>query len=162
MKKKVIIILCLSVAIVLALAWCGKEKEVAIDYGTSELFSQADMDDAIIVDSFDAMTEDRCYSKGRSMDDAIKEILKKSNTFKGCELYSLSYTSDERCEEELEYRNKHASEGTTYDACIVFDSSFHSPVSNAGAWEPNTLYTWSWYLVRTDNSNWKLVGYGYG
>ena len=138
MKKKVIIILCLSVAIVLALAWCGKEKEVAIDYGTSELFSQADMDDA------------------------IKEILKKFNTFKGCELYSLSYTSDERCEEELEYRNKHASEGTTYDACIVFDSSFQSPVSNAGAWEPNTLYTWSWYLVRTDNSNWKLVGYGYG
>lgn len=68
MKKKVIIILCLSVAIVLALAWCGKEKEVAIDYGTSELFSQADMDDA------------------------IKEILKKFNTFKGCELYSLSYT----------------------------------------------------------------------
>ena len=33
-----------------------------------------------IVDSFDAMTEDRCYSKGRSMDDAIKELRACSGT----------------------------------------------------------------------------------
>lgn len=137
MKKKAIIILCLVAFLVLALVWCGKEKEVAIDYGTSELFSQADMDDA------------------------VKVILKEFNTFEGCKLYSLSYTSDERCEEELEYHNKHASEGITYEACIVFDSCFRSPIINAGAWEPNTIYTWSWYLARTDNGSWELLSCGY-
>ena len=137
MKKKAIIIVCLAVAIVLALAWCGKEKDVKIDYGTSELFSQADMDDA------------------------IKEIKKTFSTFEGCKLYSLSYTSDEKCEKELEYCNKLASDGITYDECIVFDSCFRSPFTNSGAWEPHTIYTWSWYLARTDNGNWELLAYGY-
>lgn len=137
MKKKAIIILCLVAFLVLALVWCGKEKEVAIDYGTSELFSQADMDEA------------------------IKEIKKTFNTFEGCKLYSLSYASDEKCEKELEYCNGLAPEETTYDECIVFDSRFRSPITNAGAWEPNTIYTWSWYLARTNNGNWELLTYGY-
>lgn len=33
-----------------------------------------------IADSFDAMTEDRCYSKGRSVDDAVMEIQRCSGT----------------------------------------------------------------------------------
>ena len=45
--------------------------------------------------------------------------------------------------------------------CISFDSSFHSPLHGGGAWNANEEYTWTWWLVRTENSDWKLVSWGY-
>lgn len=46
---------------------------VKIDYGTSAVYSKKDMDAA------------------------IKIIMKEFEAFEGCELHSLSYTSDEEC-----------------------------------------------------------------
>ena len=100
--------LLLSVICILGLAGCKKKApEVKIDYGTSSIYTEADMNAAI---------------------DLIK---KEFNTWDGCELHSISYSSDDECSEsnvawmnELEEAND-AKE--TFTQCIMFRSDFHSP-----------------------------------
>ena len=48
-----------------------------------------------------------------------------------------------------------------FTQCIMFDSSFRSPKEGGGAWEPDTEYTWSWWLARSDGGEWKLMTWGY-
>ena len=75
-------------------------KIVKVDLGTSELYSESDLNDAA---------------------EAIK---KQFLEFEGCTLHSLTYAGDERSNKEAEY---HISHDIIYDEYAVFDSSFHSP-----------------------------------
>ena len=54
---------------------------IKIDYKTSELYSKEDMNEA------------------------IKLIVEEFNTWEGCTLYDISYTDDEKCEDNLSYIN---------------------------------------------------------
>lgn len=135
--------LLLSVICILGLAGCGKEApEVKIDYGTSSIYTEADMNAAI---------------------DLIK---KEFNTWDGCELHSISYSSDDECSEsnvawmnELEEAND-AKE--TFTQCIMFRSNFHSPKKGGGAWNADEEYTgWQWWLARSEGGQWKLMTWGY-
>ena len=73
----------------------------------------------------------------------IKEILKNSKR------QLLSYINTLAVDKE-------------YDECIVFTSSFHSPVEGGGAWEPDYDYeNWEWYLGRTEGGSWDLLTWGY-
>ena len=76
MKRLIAMVLCLL--FVISLAGCGKgnTKNLVIDYGTSSIYTKDDMDEAI---------------------DVIK---KQFSSFEGCELHSLSYTSDDACNNE--------------------------------------------------------------
>ena len=50
----------------------------------------------------------------------------------------------------------------TFTQCIMFTSSFHSPVKGGGAWEADEEYTdWQWWLGRADGGEWKLMTWGY-
>ena len=100
------------------------------------------------------------YSK-RDIDKAVDEIMDKFGSWRGCKMYSLAYGGDEKCLRELEYCNSLASDGEVYDQCIVFESVFRSPLRGGGAWEPNEIYTWSWYLARTNGGRWDLLTWGY-
>ena len=124
----------------------GSSKEnlsgVKIDYGTSSIYSKEDMDAA------------------------IKIIMKEFEAFEGCELHSLSYTSDEECNtaENIAWINqcKAKDDPEVFTQCIAFNSSFHSPKTDSGAWNPDEEYTdWSWWLARSDGGEWKLMTYGY-
>lgn len=124
----------------------GSSKEnlsgVKIDYGTSSIYSKEDMDAA------------------------IKIIMKEFEAFEGCKLHSLSYTSDEECNtaENIAWMNqcKAKDDPEVFTQCIVFNSSFHSPKTDSGAWNPDEEYTdWSWWLARSDGGEWKLMTYGY-
>ena len=124
----------------------GSSKEnlsgVKIDYGTSSIYSKKDMDAA------------------------IKIIKKKFEAFEGCELHSLSYTSDEECNtaENIAWMNqcKAKDDPEVFTQCIAFNSSFHSPKTDSEAWNPDEEYTdWSWWLTRSDGGEWKLMTYGY-
>ena len=124
----------------------GSSKEnqsgTKIDYGTSSIYSKEDMD---------AM---------------IKIIMKQFEAFEGCELHSLSYTSDEECNtaENIAWMNecKAKDDPEVFTQCIAFDRSFHSPKTDSGAWNPDEEYTgWYWWLVRSDGGEWKLMTYGY-
>ena len=116
---------------------CMTSKSVSVNYGTTKLYSVAEMDLAI---------------------DTIKTDFKK---LEGCRLYSLSYAGDERCKQELEYANKDRAQDNLYTACIVFDSVFRSPRAGGDAWEANKMYYWSWILARTANGAWQIINKGY-
>ena len=100
------------------------------------------------------------------MDDAIDVIKKQFSSFEGCELHSLSYTSDDACNNEdniawmneLEEANDNKE---SFTQCISFDSSFRSPKNGGGAWNANEEYTWSWWLARSEGGTWKLMTWGY-
>ncbi len=128
-----------SVACLLLFFLCGCSGDVSsllVDYGTSELYTKGEIDQAIslVVDTF--------------------------KTFEGCKLYSLTYAGDERSEAELRHYNKQ--DDGDYAACIVLDSSFRSPIQGGGAWSANREYTWSWIIVRKTAGGWELLTYGYG
>lgn len=140
--KRVLVFL-LSIISILGLIGCGKKApEVRIDYGTSSIYTQKDMNAAI-------------------------ELIKKEfDTWNGCELYSISYSSDDECSEsniawmnELEAAND---EKKIFTQCIMFKSDFHSPKKGGGAWNVDDEYTdWQWWLARTDGDQWKLMTWGY-
>lgn len=133
--------LCLVLA--LSLVGCGNStiSDVKIDYGNSSIYTEEDMNAAIEI---------------------IKETF---STFEGCELHSLSYSSDEACNNadniawmnDLEEANDNKE---VFTQCIAFDSSFRSPKNGGGAWEANEEYIWSWWLARSDGGEWKLMTWG--
>ena len=112
--------------------------ETKIIYGGSEIYSEQDKEDAVEV------------------------IIEKFNQFEGCVLYEVSYTSDSYCLKNLDYVNDLAPEGVVFSECIVFDTEFRSPIFGGGAWNPNRIYEWSWYLGRTEGGNWQLLTWGVG
>lgn len=141
MKRTIAAVLC--AAMLLLLAGCGKgnTSNVKIDYGTSSVYSQKEMDAAI---------------------DVIK---KQFRSFAGCELLSLSYISDEECNgaDNVKWMNELRTEDQkeTFTQCIAFHSSFRSPKDGGGAWEADQEYTWSWWLARSEGGQWKLMTWGY-
>ena len=142
MKKAGILILILLLA--LACTACGGDvSEVSIDYGTSDLYTQEDMDAAIAL------------------------IQKEFKGWKGCELHSISYAGD-GCQsaDNVEWMNRlkegQSISGPEYTQVIEFISSFHSPKRNAGAWNADQEYTgWQWWLARAEGGEWQLLTWGY-
>lgn len=113
-----------------------------IDYGTSDLYTQEDMDAA------------------------IDTIMAEFSTWKGATMQRVFYTDDATCESELPYLNGLAKDGiSNFDQAIVFKSDFHSPSgedAEGTAWSPDTDYTdYEWYLARVDGGDWKLITFGY-
>ncbi len=141
MKKTVLGIIC--VILVLLPAGCGgaSTSNAKIDYGSSSVYTKADMDDAIEI---------------------IKNTL---GSWEGCELHSLSYSSDDCNNADnivwMNDLNNSSDVKEVFTQCIMFESSFRSPKKGGGAWEPNTEYTWSWWLARSEVGKWKLMTWGY-
>ncbi len=112
--------------------------EPEIDYGTSEIYSFEDMDEA------------------------VELILNEFSTWSGCEMHSIRYISDECCSaENLAWMNSLRDE-KNFTQSIAFESDFHSPVEAYGAWEADTEYTnWQWWLAREEGGSWELITWGY-
>ena len=122
----------------------GDISQVTIDYGVSERFTPEQMDAAIAV------------------------IRNEFLTWYGCEMHSISYTSDERSAGEYRYFAGPESRktGKKYVDGIVFVSSFHTPPEGQGApysgFEADDEYTgWSWILLLSESGEWELVTWGY-
>ncbi len=103
------ILACLLLAALVLLAGCGAKPgdKVLVDYGSSTLYTKDDMDAA------------------------ISQIMKEFNTWKGCELHSIRYASDEQCNaENLAWLNRTETARDTkekFTQVISFVSDFHSP-----------------------------------
>lgn len=135
MKKT--FIFCLLLTAALSLCACGRQSpDVSIDYGSSSVYSTADIDSAVAV------------------------IKAEFSEFEGCVLHALRYGGDDAARSNLDYCRS-LDEGKDFTQCMVFDSSFHSPVKGGGAWEADTEYTWTWYLAREADGAWCLLTYGY-
>lgn len=110
----------------------------AMDYGTSDIYTQDDMDQAV----------DRIYGE--------------FNTWTGCEMHSIRYGGDEANNAENIAWLNDLREGKNYTECIEFLTDFHSPVEDRGAWEADTEYEdWQWWLARADGGEWELISWGY-
>ena len=146
MMKNAILLL-LSIVCAIALVGCGGNTaaEIKVDYGTSSIYSEADMDAAI---------------------ELIKEVFNAWDGWDRCELHSISYAGDDKCSEsniawmnELEKANDAEQ---TFTQCIMFESSFHSPKTNSGTFNADQEYTgWQWWLARADGGQWKIMTFGY-
>lgn len=121
------------------------EYHFTCDYGSSKLYSREDMDEA------------------------IQTIMNEFNHWKGCEMHSIRYGSDQTCSEsenlswlqELENANDNKE---TFTECIMFESDFHSPKDekDAGAFNVDFEYNdWQWWLARSEGGQWKLMTWGY-
>ena len=75
------------------------------------------------------------------------------------DVLSMKYAGDEASSAELEYIN--SLERGVFDECAVFTVWFISPKEAYGAWEPDMLYTWSFFLGRAEKGDWQVVTYGY-
>lgn len=135
---KRIIVLTIATLLLFGNVACGKTAEVQLNRGKSELYSDADMDEA------------------------VDAIMKEFSTWKGCEMHSLEYVGDEcNSEDNIAWMNQ-LDPGKNYTQCIAFTSSFHSPKNGGGSWQPDQEYTnWGWYLGREDGGQWKLLTWGY-
>ena len=148
--------LCLVSAsvMILVLSACGTKTtgpapEVAIDLGSSSLYTQEELNTAILL---------------------IKD---KFATFAGCELHSIRYAGDDaNNEENLEWLNSlrevrsnipPEDVGKQYVQVAEFLSNFHSPVEEGPyAWELDMEYKdYQWWLGRLDDGRWEIVSWGY-
>ena len=107
------------------------EDVLSLNYGDSEVYSQADIDAA-----FDA-------------------IMAEFDTWTGAVIKCLSFTDDATCEADLEYCNSLREAGDAeFTQAIVITSDFHSPSgadAEGTAFEPDTDYEdWTWHLARTN------------
>ena len=166
MKKKLILLLCVVVAIMMILPACSssskKEEpaassassaassaaapaEVEIDYGSSELFSQEDIDEAI------AVINDRFAEWGE-----------------GFTLKNIRFAGDDaNSEENIRWINEVA-EGQDKDPVYLevmeLLTDFHTPseFKDVTAWEADQDYTdYQWWFGRTKGGSWELLSTGY-
>ena len=116
-----------------------KEAEaLQIDLGSSKIFTEPEMDDAIAV------------------------VLKEFEKWEGCEMHSIRFAGDSSCSKEnVRWLNK-LTGGHKFTRCIEFLSDFHSPLEEGGAWNPDSEYTnWQWWLGGNEAGDWVLVTWGY-
>ena len=109
-KKRLLTIVASVVLTIILIFTCGSLWPASIDYGSSEIYSKEDMDEAI------ALIKDEFYS------------------WEGCKLYSIYYTDDSFCQREVGYVNTLADDGVVYTEYIVFGTRFRSPIFGGGAW----------------------------
>lgn len=115
-----------------------------LDYGSSKMYSDADIDLALY------------------------EVLKEFDTWKDCVMKRFAFAGDDACgAEELAYVNGLRKEGAgEFSQAIVFVTDFRSPSAEQAAgtaWNPDTDYKdYTWHLGRTDaKGSWKLMTHGY-
>ena len=142
--RNIILTVVMIAAMTLSFAGCGSKggdeaPEVKIDYGTSELYSQEDMDSA------------------------IEKIEKAFAGWEGCELHAIRYAGDDaNNKENLAWLNS-LNEGSDYKELMKFVIDFHTPADAADNWEPDHEYTdYEFWLVRNEKGGWDIVSYGKG
>ena len=121
--------------------------DVVIDYGSSKLYSKAEMSPLIeqIYDNLVPRAED------------------------GLELYAIRFTSDEECSksDELKMLNESGREKTgnpklTYTEYIKFETDMKEPDDVQKSSEPGLKHTgWGWWFAREKGGEWVLAGQGY-
>lgn len=128
MKK--IVTLLLFMVCFCGLVGCGVKpvSDAKINYGSSSIYSEEDMNAAI---------------------ELIKEEF---STWEGCELHDIFYSSDDEVNEEnIAWMNELAKGqnlSPDFTQCIMFKSNFHSPKNGGGAWNADEEYTdWQWCLL---------------
>ena len=115
-----------------------KDTDPEIDYGKSELYTEEELDEA--------MVQVKCQFA----------------SWEGCELEALRYAGDEfNTEENIKWLNESA-EDKTYSKVIKITSDFHTPKSGYGSFEKDYDYLdYEWWLGCDEEGSWDIVQMGY-
>ena len=134
MKKLIAMVLAL-VCVIGLVACGGNTKNVRIIDYSSEMYSDAEIENAIDV--------------------AINYFEK---NFEGCTLTEITYLGDDKLDDWQEF-----AERNNADDVMVLVSSFNVDASGGdGSLNPNSTYTnWKWILVRTNGGKWEHDDHGY-
>ena len=142
MKKCMLVGLLMLMAILYGAACLAEAPQetpdalLAIDYGTSTLFTREEMDAAIAL------------------------IRTQFEGFAGAQMRSLRYAGDVCCSAENIAWMDELDEGAAHDACMEFLCDFYSEGNEV--LEADTTYTdYQWWLGRTADGRWKLLTWGY-
>ena len=90
--------------------------------------------------------------------DGMIAIYAKFEEMEGTSVRYMKYAGDEYSNSELEYIN--SLDRGEFDECAVYNVWFMSPKDAYGAWEPDMLYSWSFFLGRAGKGEWNVVTYG--
>ena len=133
--KKLITLVLVLICVIGLVACGGNVKNVKITDYSSEIYSDAEIENAIDV--------------------AINYFEK---NFEGCTLTEIAYLGDDELDDWQEF-----AERNNADDVIVLVSSFDVGASGGdGSLNPNSIYTnWKWVLVRTNGGKWEHVDHGY-
>ncbi len=88
----------------------------------------------------------------------MEAILFELEKMEGTSSRYMKYAGDEFSAGELDYIN--SLDRGTFDECAVYYVWFMSPKEAYGAWEPDMLYSWSFYLGRSGKGYWEVVTFG--
>ncbi|MDD6252356.1 MAG: hypothetical protein PUA85_06930 [Oscillospiraceae bacterium] len=134
MKKLIAMVLAL-VCVIGLVACGGNTKNVRIIDYSSEMYSDAEIENAI---------------------DVVINYFEKN--FEGCTLTEITYLGDDKLDDWQEF-----AERNNADDVMVLVSSFNVDASGGdGSLNPNSTYTnWEWILVRTNGGKWEHVDHGY-
>ncbi|MBR2836473.1 MAG: M15 family metallopeptidase [Coriobacteriales bacterium] len=114
-----------------------------VDYGDSDIYTDADIDSALNV------------------------LMAQFKTWKGCVMKHIAFAGDKACEDDLSYVNELRKKDTPeFTQALVLSSNFHSPSEEDAketAWNPDTDYNgWTWHFGRTSaDSAWQLLSWGF-
>ncbi len=127
----------LAVAIIL-LAFNQASAKIKINYGTSEIYTQAEMDSA------------------------IKIVKKQFGKWKGCKLKNIRYAGDNcNSAENLKWLND-LRPNENFTQCIEFFSDFYVSKTTNTVFNPDSEYKdYQWWLARKNGGSWKLLTFGY-
>lgn len=113
--------------------------EVTIDYGTSELYTNEELEAAVI------------------------QIKCKFAFWDGCELQSIRYAGDKAAtDENIQWLNE-LGDGANYTQIAEFLMDFHTPNEIGDlTFNPDSDYTdYQWWLAVNDEGGWDIVSFGY-
>ncbi len=115
-----------------------QQKKVLVNCGNSNIYSYADINDAMNI------------------------VRKKLEEWKECTLQSISYTSDACASEENVRWMNSLREGKNYTESICIKTDFHTSKDAKGAWGPDCDYPdYTWWMARTKGGPWELLNWGY-
>ena len=149
--KTMLYLVCANV-VVFALSACGAKTtgpapEVAIDLGSSSLYTQEELNTAILL---------------------IKD---KFATFAGCELHSIRYAGDDaNNEENLEWLNSlrevrsnipPEDEGKQYVQVADFLCDFSRRGRSIRLGTRHGIQGYQWWLGRLEDGRWEIISWGY-
>lgn len=119
-------------------AYENLEKSLAAELGSSEIYSQEDLQEAAAIVCDTIASWDRI------------------------ELNSIRYAGDESVTpENLRWMNQ-LNPGSGYEEVMELLTDFHTPEDAAGAWEPDADYLdYQWWLARAKGGDWELLTWGY-
>lgn len=117
-----------------------KGGKVDIDYGTSSIYKEDDLKDAVI----------QIECRFASLD--------------GCVLKSIRYAGDEAVTDEKLKAIQEQNPDSKYTQIVEFLMDFHTPENTVDTtFEPDRDYTdYQWWLARNADSGWEIVSFGYG